>query len=238
MRAFPIGVGTAFGRRFFNTNFIVEFDSKEFLLIDCGFTASKSLETIGMSILDVDHLFVSHLHADHIGGIEELALKKRLILGRKINLYIHRNLVEHFWESIRAGIEHTQVGRLEIDDYFNVIAHNGRFAVDGVEFSSQPTHHVNGMMSFDIGFGDLLLTCDTVFSKEYVANRAKEFEIVVHDCSFDRVQQVHTFYQQLMENRDLFQRLYVIHYEDNIDEYKNRILSAGIEICHQYADIV
>jgi hypothetical protein len=32
---FPIGVGTAFARRFFNANFIIEFGSQEFLLVGC-----------------------------------------------------------------------------------------------------------------------------------------------------------------------------------------------------------
>jgi glyoxylase-like metal-dependent hydrolase (beta-lactamase superfamily II) len=238
MRVYPIGVGTAFGRRFFNTNFVIEFGNGDFLLVDCGITASRSLEMIGMSVLDVKNLFVSHLHADHIGGVEELALKNKLIMGRKTNLYINGQLVDSFWASVRSGIEHTQLGKLGIDDYFNVYTHSDGFVLDGVEFSSQPTHHIDGMLSFDIGFGNLLLTSDTVFSCDYVTNRARDFEIVVHDCSFNGVQKVHTFYEDLIENRALFDHLYVIHYEDEVDRFRKRILSADIEICRQYVDIV
>jgi glyoxylase-like metal-dependent hydrolase (beta-lactamase superfamily II) len=238
MRVYPIGVGTAFGRRFFNSNFVIEFDNGEFLLVDCGITASRSLETIGMSVLDVKNLFVSHLHADHIGGIEELALKNRLILGRRTNLYINEELVDSFWASVRSGIEHTQLGQLGVDDYFNVYTYNDGFVLDGVEFSSQPTHHIDGMLSFDIGFENLLLTSDTVFSRDYVTNRASNFEIVVHDCSFNGVQKVHAFYEDLIENRVLFHHLYIVHYEDEIDRFRKGIESANIEICRQYTDIV
>lgn len=238
MRVFPIGVGTAFGRQLFNTNFIIEFDSSEFLLIDCGTTASRSLETIGMSILDVRNLFVSHLHADHIGGIEELALKSKLIAGRKINLFIHETLIDGLWASIRGGIEYTQRGRMKMEDYFNPLPYRDAFAFQGVEFSSHPTHHIEGMLSFDIGFGSLLLTGDTVFSRDYVTGRASEFETVVHDCSLNDFQKVHAHYQDLLENRDLFNRLYIIHYEDHVERFKPVILAADIRLCRQYQDIV
>jgi glyoxylase-like metal-dependent hydrolase (beta-lactamase superfamily II) len=238
MRVYPIGVGTAFGRRYFNTNFVIEFDSKEFLLVDCGITASRSLETIGMSVLDVENLFISHLHADHIGGVEELALKAKLKQGRKINLFISEKLVDGFWQSVRGGLEHTQLGRLGIDDYFNVSSYQDRFGLDGVEFSSQPTNHVNGMMSFDLGFGDLLLTGDTIFSRDYVVNRTQSFGAVVHDCSFNDFQKVHTHYKDLIENRDLFNQLYIIHYEDHVERFKRLLQSAHIQICRQYTDIV
>lgn len=238
MRVFPIGVGTAFGRRLFNTNLIFEFDSGEFLLVDCGITASRSLETIGMSVLDVKNLFVSHLHADHIGGIEELVLKSKLILRKKINLYVNEKLVDGLWESIRGGIEFTQVGRLNLGDYFNVFTYDDGFILEGVEFSSHPTFHIEGMLSFDIGFGSFLLTGDTVFSKDYVVNRAQGFQTVVHDCSFNDCQKVHAYYEELLENRDRFNDLYVIHYEDQIQRYETTLTSAGINICRQYSDIV
>jgi len=222
----------------FNTNLIIEFDSSEFLLVDCGITASRSLETIGMSVLDVKNLFISHLHADHIGGIEELVLKSKLIRGRKINLFIQETLVDGLWASIRGGIEHTQRGRMKIDDYFNLFPYQDRFVLDGVEFSSHPTHHIKGMLSFDIAFGSLLLTGDTVFSRDYVTGRASNFETVVHDCSLNDFQKVHAHFRDIREHRDLFNRLYVIHYEDHIDKFKSEILAADIQLCRQYQDIV
>jgi glyoxylase-like metal-dependent hydrolase (beta-lactamase superfamily II) len=238
MRVFPIGVGTAFSRHFFNSNLIIEFDSGEFLLVDCGITASRSLETIGMSVLDVKNLFISHLHADHIGGIEELALKNKLLSGRKINLYVNERLVDGLWESIRGGIEHTELGWLKMDDYFDVLPYEEGFVLEGIVFSSHPTHHIDGMLSFDLGFGSLLLTGDTVFSRDYVLGRVNGFETVVHDCSFNGIQKVHARYEDLIRNRDLFPRLHIIHYEDDIERHKQKMLSAGITICHQYTEIV
>jgi ribonuclease BN (tRNA processing enzyme) len=237
MQVLPIGVGTAFGRRLFNTNLIFEFDSGDFMLVDCGITASRSLETIGRSVLDVENLFISHLHADHIGGVEELALKAKLIKRRKINLHINRKLVDSFWQSIRAGIEFTQMGQLDLDDYFAVHLHDNEFNLNGVNFSTCATQHIAGMLSFDLAFADFLLTGDTLFSEEYVRGRAQAFKTVVHDCSFNSHQKVHTHYEDLLQNRRLFQELYVIHYEDYIAKYEQRLQSADIGICRQYRSI-
>jgi hydroxyacylglutathione hydrolase len=234
MKVVPIGVGTAFGRRFFNTNLMFEFDNGEFLLVDCGITASHSLETIGRSVLDVENLFISHLHADHVGGVEELALKAKLVQRRKVNLYINRKLVDSFWQSIRAGIEFTQLGRLGLDDYFEVHLHDDVFRLNGIKFSTYSTHHVEGMLSFDIGFGDFLLTGDTLFCEEYIRGRVQDFENIVHDCSFNNQQKVHTFFQDLLDNRDLFRKLSIIHYEDRIAHYEPILRSADIAVCRQY----
>jgi glyoxylase-like metal-dependent hydrolase (beta-lactamase superfamily II) len=238
MRVYPIGVGTAFARRFFNTNLMVEFDASDFLLVDCGTTASRSLDTIGISVLDVRNLFVSHLHADHIGGIEELALKAKLQRCAKIALYVQEQLVDGLWGSIRGGIEYTELGRMKLDDYFDLHAYQDGFTLGGVQFSSQPTRHVEGMLSFDLGFENLLLTSDTIFWHEYAVHRAKEFQIVVHDCSFNNAQRVHTYYEDLLTHRDLFNELHIIHYEDYIDRHRPTMVSAQIGICRQYADIL
>ena len=237
MKVVPIGVGTAFGRRFFNTNLMLKFNNGEFLLVDCGITASRSLETIGRSVLDVEHLFISHLHADHVGGVEELALKAKLVQRRKVNLYINRSLVDSFWQSVRAGVEFTQLGHLGLDDYFDVHLHDDGFRLNGTAFSTSPTTHVPGMSSFDIAFGDLLLTGDTQFAEDYVRGRAHDFDYVVHDCSFNNQQKVHAYYQDLLDNRHLFRNLSVIHYEDRIPHFERVLNSEGISICRQYEEV-
>ena len=62
------GVGSAFTtKEYWQSNMIVSHDGKN-LLIDCGGDIRFSLAELNMSYKDIDAVYISHLHADHIGG--------------------------------------------------------------------------------------------------------------------------------------------------------------------------
>ncbi|CAA9435206.1 MAG: Ribonuclease Z, partial [uncultured Phycisphaerae bacterium] len=66
-----LGTGSAFTLANYQSNMLLE-DSGKRLLIDCGGDARHAMAAAGYKAADVDALYVSHLHADHIGGIEWL----------------------------------------------------------------------------------------------------------------------------------------------------------------------
>ncbi len=72
-----IGVGSAFATAkdprdaLLQTNFLLRHPKRQSgLLIDVGQTASQALLELGLSLNDVDSAIITHLHADHIGGLE------------------------------------------------------------------------------------------------------------------------------------------------------------------------
>ncbi|QNL22958.1 MBL fold metallo-hydrolase [Hyphobacterium sp. CCMP332] len=64
-----MGSGDAFGSGGkMQTCFWINWNKKN-LLVDCGATSSVAIKSIGKKIEDIDVIFISHLHGDHIGGI-------------------------------------------------------------------------------------------------------------------------------------------------------------------------
>jgi ribonuclease BN (tRNA processing enzyme) len=76
LRLIALGVGGAFSAKMFQSNFIV-IKGKTALFVDLGSKATFKLSEFGLSAHAVKHLLVTHSHADHIGSLEELALKRR-----------------------------------------------------------------------------------------------------------------------------------------------------------------
>jgi len=58
------------------------------LLVDCGEPVSRSLKATGREANDVDHIFLSHLHFDHVGGLFML-LQGLWLEGRTRELTLH-----------------------------------------------------------------------------------------------------------------------------------------------------
>ena len=68
------GAGSAFTTDAdnFQSNMVIE-TAEGRLLIDCGGDARHSTKALGLKPRDIDAVYISHLHADHIGGLEWLA---------------------------------------------------------------------------------------------------------------------------------------------------------------------
>lgn len=76
LRIIALGVGGAFSAKMFQSNFIV-IKGKTALFVDLGSKSTFKLSEFGLSAHSVKNLLVTHSHADHIGSLEELALKRR-----------------------------------------------------------------------------------------------------------------------------------------------------------------
>ena len=64
------------------------------LLIDCGTDIRWSMKKAGKSVKDVEAVYISHMHADHAGGLDWLAYSKYFDPdAEKPNLICHNSLV-------------------------------------------------------------------------------------------------------------------------------------------------
>lgn len=76
MKVYVIGGSGAFD--YDNSSFLIEFDNKK-ILFDC---AQNSFSFVKNNDLDIDYVFISHTHQDHIGGLEKLIYYNYFVKGK------------------------------------------------------------------------------------------------------------------------------------------------------------
>src|SRR5438876_6155628 len=86
VRCFGVGDGTASAGR--NHSSYLYQVGEVCLLVDCGEPVSRSFKLSGLNYELIDRILISHLHADHIGGLFML-LQGFWLENRKKDLHIH-----------------------------------------------------------------------------------------------------------------------------------------------------
>src|SRR3990167_1557739 len=144
-----LGSGSAFtlGTDNYHSNMLLTNDNNENLLIDCGSDARFSLNELGKTFHDISHVYISHLHSDHVGGLEWLALSTKFdAICDKPNLYIAETLVDKLWNNVLSGgLSTLQSEIASIHTYFNLFPisqFNSRFNCIGIQFHMVQTVHI------------------------------------------------------------------------------------------------
>ena len=112
-----LGVGSAFAKKNYQNNLLIENESEN-ILIDCGSTAPRSLYEMKRSILDIDNIFVTHIHGDHVQGLEETAFMS-FFVGRPTKRKKVKELME------KEGIEEIFPGEYHGKDVNGAITLSG-----------------------------------------------------------------------------------------------------------------
>lgn len=116
-----LGTGGAFSKRFYQTNIIVA-KGDQHVLVDCGTRTPEALDRMGLSVAKLDRILVTHTHADHIGGLEEVMLVNRYAARRKVRMVATDTLRDILWnQSLRGGASWNELvdGKpLSYDDFW------------------------------------------------------------------------------------------------------------------------
>ena len=76
-------------------------------MVDAGTSTPRVLLSRGIEISDFDYYHITHSHADHIGGLEQVLLYSHYVLKKKPRLILAREYKDILWEQSRveaAGI--------------------------------------------------------------------------------------------------------------------------------------
>jgi ribonuclease BN (tRNA processing enzyme) len=228
MKLIFLGVGSAFALQNFHSNMILEVNGKK-LLIDAGGDIRHSLKAVGLSYKDIDAVYISHLHSDHVGGMEYLALATYFDPScKKLPLFVNERLSSQLWNEVMKGGAGTLQNKIAtLDTYFEVksLPKNGQFTFEDVTFQTvQVVHYVDGyeiVPSYGLIWTakngkKIFLTTDTQFAPSQIQSYYDDADIIFQDCETAKFKSgVHAHYSELVTLKDeIKNKMWLYHYQD------------------------
>lgn len=227
MQLIFIGSGSAFTTccHNFQSNMILA-DGEERLLIDCGSDARHALAELSLCYKDISSVYISHLHADHAGGLEWLGFTRKFDQTcEKPKLFIGEPLVQDLWNHVLSGGMGSLSDReAKLETYYNVITFpaGGTFTWHNIEFKTIPTLHVYSNkdllpsygLIFKINGKTIFITTDTRFAPERYLKYYNEADIIFHDCELTPNRSgVHAHYEDLATlPANIKKKMWLYHY--------------------------
>ncbi|WP_223066424.1 MBL fold metallo-hydrolase [Paenibacillus caui] len=232
-----LGTGNAFAKTNYNNNALVY--SNDFtLLIDCGITAPVSLYELGRNWGQIDACLITHIHADHVGGLEEFAFQMKYVYKRRPVLYIAESLVQPLWDhTLKGGMSQENMNTLA--DFFEV-----RPLQEGNIYSLFPsltvqlirTPHITGKNSYSLVLnGDIFYSADMTFQPELLKKLVYERGVkrIFHECQLIGPGEVHTTLEELKSlPEDIRSLISLMHYGDEFTDFEGK--TSGMPFLKQH----
>lgn len=222
-----LGTGNSIAKNYFNNNALLYAGGKT-LLVDCGITAPLALHELGKSFRDVDAVLITHIHGDHVGGLEELAVTLKAE-GRKMPLYLASALVEPLWDHSLMGGLYRKGEAEALTDLFDVrpletgLPHT---LLPGLQIELLQTLHVPGKDSYSLYINDsVFYSADVVFQPGLLIELAynRGCRCILHDCQLEGTGHVHATLEELRTLPDDIRPLIrLMHYGDEKPDYVGR----------------
>ncbi len=241
-----LGVGSAFTTpEYYQSNMLVTARNGRQLLVDCGsdirFSLRESDDPDGDCVTDtslqevtpadeIDAIYISHLHADHIGGMEWIAFKTYFSLNpKKPKLFMERKLMHRMWKkSLQGGLGFIEGKLMHLTDYFDCrpVPEGGSFGWECLRFTLVKMPHVVAGYENHSSYGLLIedseshgskvfITTDTQFRPGLIGKIGKKVTSIFHDCETSSLKSVvHAHYDDLCTLPSaLRKKIWLYHYQ-------------------------
>lgn len=221
-RLYFLGTGDSESICYWNTNLLLETGGRR-LLIDCGYTVKYALRDVGLTLADIDGIVITHVHADHVFGLERAGYETRYTYGKRIPLFMAPHLLPVLWEQTLKGcMGLSSDGENELGDFFDVQPIDARgFKFHGCAIETFPTVHTPGMATYGLIFDNhVIFTADSKPLDWLAADRSTRR--ILHDCSLQNGNPVHATLHELIRfyPRQVRERVMAIHYGDTLETHR------------------
>jgi ribonuclease BN (tRNA processing enzyme) len=234
-----LGVGDTFSEHHHSTSVLLRCDGFQ-LAIDCPDMYRGVLKAAAdrcgraLSLFDLDHVLITHVHGDHMNGLEGAAFFKRFAQGRRVALVTSVEVRSNIWdERLKASMSALWDGQkfreLGFDDYFEhlPLAWSGETVVGPFKIRARRTiHHVpTSALLIEAAGRRLGWSSDTAFDPELIAF-LEPADLIIHETNLGPA---HTAYADLAAlPAELRAKMRLIHYPDGFDE-----AASVIKLCHE-----
>lgn len=225
MRFVPIGVGDAFTESSYGSSLIVMGAGKS-LLIDFPDPPRRALrEASRLSGLDlrvetIDAAYLTHLHGDHVNGLEAMTFYRYFRERRKLRLAAAPPVLAQLWGRLRPAMDRLIFGdsrprRMSLADYYDLVPvpEGRRSRVGPFTLEVRRTrHHVPTFaLRVTCGGRTLAFSSDTSFDPGLIEWLSNGAHAIVHETNVG----IHTPYERLAALPDsIRRRMRLIHYPD------------------------
>lgn len=250
LRLFFMGVGSAFTKIHYQTNFLAT-QAGEHLLVDCGSKTPQAFFELGFPVTEIRNFFITHSHADHVGGLEEVMLTNRYVTRKKPTIYITPEYERLLWnQTLKGGAATNEVHgqqALTFKDFWDVrrpVKRNDLsrdawdFSVNPMRFTAFRTKHIpdsaeswkDSAWSTGLVVNDeILFTGDTRYDDELIESFCRDFPIryIIHDCQLF-TGGVHASLDELEKLDESYRnKILLVHYGDAWKKYRKRVKDSG-----------
>jgi ribonuclease BN (tRNA processing enzyme) len=228
LRVVVLGVGDTFSERHHSTAFLVEYDGF-WLAVDCPdqyrgvLRDAAEASGLALSLSSIRHVLITHVHGDHMNGLEGVAFYKHFVDRERVQLVTSPEVRGNIWdERLKASMsvlfDGTGYRELGFDDYFEHVPLSWTEAirVGPLRIRARRTvHHVpTSAILLEAGGRTLGYSSDTAFDPELI-RFLKPADLIIHETNLGPA---HTPYASLAAlPTELRQRMRLIHYTDGFD---------------------
>src|SRR5262245_8216141 len=233
LRLLCLGNGDAFSALYYSTCFALE-SGERWLLIDCPHPIRKIIREgaaaakVNFDASRIDAIVLTHLHADHVSGLECLGYYFRYILGRSLVVYTHPDVANALWSGVLSGAMEWVIEKpgaiprqRSLDDFFDLrlLRENEETTIGPFKIECRKTLHSIPTIALRCTAGKRRLgySADTMFDPTLIDWLA-DAHLIIHEANSAFM---HTQLDDLLTVRPAVKKkIQIVHYPDSLDPEK------------------